>query len=122
MSQNKLNWSGFSWDRSDDNDLLDEEHEGSKFYLGEDTEAVGAGKFHYPFTKTGGEVYVEALLQAEKQGGVVGEFAAQLLDKISAMKKQSEENTTKPRMWGRAMPRRPGDEPNFYRRRDGYFR
>jgi hypothetical protein len=34
VSQNKLNWSGFSWDSSDDNDLLDEEDEGSKFYLG----------------------------------------------------------------------------------------
>jgi hypothetical protein len=85
-------------------------------------EAVGTGKYYFPFTKTGNEVYVAALEDAMAQGGVVGEFAAQLLDKISAMKKQSEENTTKPRMWGRAMPRRPGDEANFYRRCDGYFR
>jgi hypothetical protein len=54
--------------------------------LGEDTEAVGASKYHFPFTKIGGEVYVAALLDAEKQGGIVGEFAAQLLDKISVMK------------------------------------
>jgi hypothetical protein len=24
--------------------------------------------------------------------------------------------------WGRALPRRPGDEPDFFRRVDGYFR
>ena len=47
---------------------------------------MGASKYHFPFTKTGGEVYVAALLNAEKQGGIVGEFAAQLLDKISVMK------------------------------------
>jgi hypothetical protein len=121
VSAGKLNWGGFGWDSSDDDDLLDEEDEGGKFYLSEDPEAVGAGKYHYPFTKTGGEVYVQALLDAEKQGGVVAEFAAQLLDKITAMKRQSEANTIRPRMWGHALPRRPGDEENFRRRVDGYF-
>jgi hypothetical protein len=86
VSQNKLNWSGFSWDASDDNDLLDEDDEGSKYHLrvDDDAETVGSGKFVYPFTKTGGEVYVQASQDAMAQGGVVGEYAAQLLDKISA--------------------------------------
>jgi hypothetical protein len=119
VSAGKINWGGFAWDSSDDNDLLDAEDEGSKYHLGVDAETVGAGKFHYPFTKTGDEVYVAALLDAEKQGGVIGEFAAQLLDKITAMKKQSQANTTRPRAY--ALPRRPGDEEGFRRRVDGYF-
>jgi hypothetical protein len=97
----KINWGGFAWDSSDDDDLLDEEDEGSKYHLGvdDDAEAVGAGKFRYPFRKSGDEVYVAALLDAGKRGGVVGEFAAQLLDKISAMKKQAKANApTPPRM------------------------
>jgi hypothetical protein len=124
VSQNKLNWGGFAWNDSDDDDLLDEEDEGSKFHLGvdDDAETVGAGKFHYPFTKTGGEVYVQALQDAMAQEGVVGEYAAQLLDIISKMKAQSEDNTTRPRAWGYALPRRAGDEVGFRRRVDGYLK
>jgi hypothetical protein len=118
----KINWGGFGWDSSDDDDLLDEDDEGSKYHLGVDdaAETVGAGKFHYPFTKTGNEVYVAALLDAEKQGGPIGQYAAKLLDQITAMKKQSEANTTRPRAY--ALPRRPGDEPNFRRRCDGFLK
>jgi hypothetical protein len=86
VAQNKLNWGGFAFDSSDEDDLLDEADEGSK-YLGVDDDAK---TYHYPFSKTGGEVYVQALKDAMAQGGVVGEYAAQLLDKISKMKKQSE--------------------------------
>jgi hypothetical protein len=120
----KVNWGGFAWDTDDDDDLLDEEDEGSRYHLGvdDDAETVGAGKFHYPFTKTGGEVYVQALQDAMAQGGVVGEYAAQLLDKIQKQKKQSLENTPNPRGWGRALPRQPGDDPDFRRRVDGYLR
>jgi hypothetical protein len=113
VSAGKINWGGFAWDSPDDDDLLDEEDEGSKYHLGvdEDAETVGAGKFFYPFTKSGNEVYVAALLDAEKQGGVVGEFAAQLLDKISKMKAQAKANT----------PKRARDSDGLRWRTDGYL-
>jgi hypothetical protein len=125
VCQNKLDWGGFAWDSDVDGEaLLDEEGQDtlSKYHLGMDSKATGTSKYHFPFTKTGGEVYVKALLDAEKQGGPVGQYAAQLLDQITAMKEQSEANTTKPRGWGRALPRQPGDKENFRRRCDGYIK
>jgi hypothetical protein len=92
VTSGKLNWGGFAFDSDDENDLLDEYH------LGVDGDSV-----HYPFSKTGDEVYVAALQAAMSEGGVVGEYAAQLLDKITKMKKQSLENTTggRSRSYGR---------------------
>jgi hypothetical protein len=124
VSAGEINWGPFTWDdETDGADLLDEEGEDavSYYHLGYDTEVVGTAKYQFPFGK-GGEVYVKALLAAEKEGGTIGQYAAQLLNQITAMKKQSEANTLNSRGWGRAMPRRPGDEPNFFRRCDGYFR
>jgi hypothetical protein len=103
-------FNSLAWD-SDDDDLDD-------YDLASDDD--GEVQTHFPFGKNG-EVYVTALLAAEKEGGAIGDYASELLAKIQKQKKQSLENTLNPRSWGRALPRRPGDEENFRRRVDGYF-
>jgi hypothetical protein len=87
----KINWGPFAWnDETDGADLLDEEGEDavSYYYLGYDTEVVGTGAYHFPFGK-GGEIYIAALVDAQKAGGVVGDYATKLLSDIVAQKKQS---------------------------------
>jgi hypothetical protein len=61
------------------------------------------------------------LLDAQKAGGLVADYATKLLKDITEMKAQAKANTTKPRGWGYALPRRAGDEANFRRRVDGRF-
>jgi hypothetical protein len=48
--------------------------------------------------------------------------ASRLAPKIAGEKAQAKANTPNPRGWGYALPRRAGDEPDFRRRVDGYFR
>jgi hypothetical protein len=43
---------------------------------------------YYPHGK-GGEIYIQALLDAQKAGGLVAEYATKLLADIAAQKKQS---------------------------------
>jgi hypothetical protein len=88
--------------------------------LGYDTEVAGTGKYHFPFGKDG-EVYIDALVQAMKEGGAVGDYAKTLLSEIAGEKAQAKANTPNPRGWGRALPRRPGDSEDFRRRVDGYL-
>jgi hypothetical protein len=111
VQQGKINWGGFTWDSDLDYDLASSD----------DDDDDGEVQVHYPFGRDG-EVYVQALKAALKEDGVIGEYAAKLLKDITTEKAQSEANTTKPRAWGRALPRRPGDEENFFRRVDGYFK
>jgi hypothetical protein len=108
---------------TDGADLIDEEGEDALSYysLGIDAESVGTSKYHFPHGKNG-QIYVQALKAALKEKGAIGDYAAKLLKDITTEKAQSEANTLNPRSWGRALPRRPGDEPNFYRRVDGYFK
>jgi hypothetical protein len=90
ISAGKVNWGPFTWaDDTDGEELLDEESEDavSYYHLGYDTESVGTSKYKFPFGKT--EVYVEALKDAEKEGGAVGDYATKLLADIAAQKKQS---------------------------------
>jgi hypothetical protein len=119
IAAGKVNWGPFTWDdETDGADLLDEEGEDavSYYHLGYDTEVVGSAKYHFPFGKDG-EIYVKALLEAEKQGGPVGSYAAKLLDEITAMKKQSAKNT------GRIASRGYyGDGETVYWRTDGFIR
>ena len=110
-----VNVGGFAWDAADD--------AGEEYGLGvdaptDDTEP----RYHYPFGKDG-EVYIQALQDATACGPpTVAAYAKTLLDHIQKQKEQNLENTTGGRTWGRALPRRPGDEPGFYRRVDGYFK
>jgi hypothetical protein len=110
-----VNVGGFAWD--DDTDAEEE------YGLGVDAPKDGTTpKYFYPFGKDG-EVYIEALQDAIADGPpVVAAYAKQLLDHIQKQKKQSLENTHNPRGWAYALPRRAGDEENFRRRVDGYFR
>ena len=68
IEQGMVNWGGFAWDSDDDDDLLDYDLASNGDH---DVQT------HYPFGKNG-EVYVKALLAAEKEGGAIGSYAAQL--------------------------------------------
>ena len=114
VQQGKINWGGFAWDSdADGDDLLD--------YDLASSDDDGEVQVHYPFGRDG-EVYVQALKAALKDQGAIGDYAAKLLKDITTEKAQSKASTPNPRGWGRTLPRRPGDEPNFYRRVDGYFK
>jgi hypothetical protein len=125
IAAGKISWGLFTWnDETDGADLLDEEGEDpvSYYHLGYDTEVVGASKYHFPFGKNG-EVYAQALVQAAEAGGTIGDYAKKLLGEIAGEKAQSLANTPKPRMMARALPRQPGDPPDFRRRvGDGYLK
>jgi hypothetical protein len=106
-----ISFSPFAWDSDEDAEEL---------YLGISDDYDTEPKLVYPYGKNN-QVYVEAL-HAEDAGGTVGSYASKLLADIEAMQKQSLANTPNPRGWGRALPRRPGDEEHFRRRVDGYLR
>jgi hypothetical protein len=103
----------FAW--SDDSDAAD------LYHLGEDGE--GGTQLYFPYGANN-QVYITALKDAIESGSpAVASFAQKLLDDIEEMQAQSKANTTNPRGWGRALPRRPGDEENFRRRvGDGYLK
>ena len=103
----------FSWDDPTD--------AGELYHLGTSSDGTEP-KLFFPYGKDG-QVYTSALLDAIKSGSpAVAQFAQGLLDNIEAEKKQSLKNTDeRGATWGRAMPRRPGHEENFYRRCDGYL-
>jgi hypothetical protein len=91
-----INWGPFAWDSDADGEqLLDEEGENclEHYSLGIDAEVVGTGRYHYPFGKDG-EVYIEALVAAQKEGGLVADYATKLLSDIAEMKAQAKANTT----------------------------
>ena len=107
ISAGLINTGGFAW-----NDETDAEEE---YGLGVDAPKDGTTpKYFYPFGKDG-EVYVAALEDAIANGPpVVAAYAKQLLDHIQKQKKQSLENTTRPRGHGR-------DPDIRYRFGDGYL-
>jgi hypothetical protein len=121
ISAGKVNWGPFaaSPGEADGGELLDEDGENAAEYyaLGIDTEVVGTGQYHYPFGKDG-EVYIEALLEAQKEGGLVADYASKLLTEITEQQKQSFQPKAPP-------PNRPRGYPNPDRllwRHDGYLR
>jgi hypothetical protein len=115
----RLNWGPFVPDLDGE---LTEGEPGSEYFLGvEDADDTTTTTVHFPFGRDN-EVYLVALEQAAAQGGIVGDFASQLLVNIKAEKAQAKADTPNPRGWGYALPRRAGDEPDFRRRVDGYFR
>jgi hypothetical protein len=79
IAAGKVNWGPFAWD--DDTDAAELYHLGTD---DSDTEP----KLYYPHGK-GGEIYIAALVQAQKEGGAVGDYATKLLADIAAQKKQS---------------------------------
>jgi hypothetical protein len=102
IKDGRVNWGPFTWDSPDDDDLLDD------YDL-----AAGEVEDHYPFGRDG-EVYVEALKDALKAGGVVAEYAAKLLKDITSEKAQAKANTPNPRAHGR--------DPDMRWRHDGYLK
>jgi hypothetical protein len=111
-----INYSApFAW--NDDSDAAE------LYHLGEDTEDGTEPKLYFPYGKNN-EIYITALKDAIESGSpAVASFAQKLLVDIEKMQAHSKTNTTRPRMmWGSALPRRPGDEENFRRRVDGYFK
>ena len=102
-----VNTGGFAWD--DDTDAEEE------YGLGVDAPEAGTTpKYFYPFGRDG-EVYVVALEDAIANGPpVVAAYAKQLLDHIQKQKKQSLENTPRPRAHG--------CDPELRWRHDGFLK
>jgi hypothetical protein len=121
ISAGKVNWGPFAASPGDPDggELLDEEGEDAAEYyaLGIDTEVVGTGQYHYPFGKNG-EVYIEALLEAQKEGGLVADYATKLLTEITEQQKQSYQPKKPPPNRPRGYP----DADKLYWRHDGYLR
>jgi hypothetical protein len=77
VDEGKINFGPFTWDAPEDDE---------DYHLG--TSEDDGPQLHYPFGRDG-EVYIEALKAAEKEGGAVGDYATKLLGDIAAQKKQS---------------------------------
>jgi hypothetical protein len=118
ISAGKVNWGQFaaSPGDADGGDLLDEDGENAAEYyaLGIDTEVVGTGQYHYPFGRDG-EVYIEALLEAQKEGGLVGDYVSKLLTEITEQQQQSYQPK-------RPQPRAYPDADRLYWRNDGFLK
>jgi hypothetical protein len=69
--------------------------------------------YHYPFGRDG-EVYIAALIAAQKEGGLVADYATKLLKDISAQKKQSYQPKRARNFYG--------DGDQVYWRHDGFLR
>jgi hypothetical protein len=99
-----VSYSPFAWDSDEDAEEL---------FLGvvSDDDTTGP-KLVYPYGANG-QVYVEALKAAQKEGGTIGQYASKLLADIEVMQKQSLKNTPRPRAYAR--------DPDMLWRYDGGF-
>jgi hypothetical protein len=113
VSTGAVNWGPFTWaDDTDGADLLDDDDdddENGRYHLGENVDDATTAKYHYPFGK-GGEVYIEALKDAQQAGGAVADYATKLLTEITAQKKQSYQ------------PKRAARHEGLRWRNDGYLK
>jgi hypothetical protein len=86
VAAGKISWAPFTW--NDETDAAEE------YSLGADADGTEP-KYHYPFGRDG-EVYIQALLDAQKEGGLVADYATKLLTDITQMKAQAKADTPNP--------------------------